>query len=107
MELLLGIALIGGSFFVVGKLATSLLYFGLGLVIAFVSMSLREKVKQIKEKKKDPLKTACSGAEMVPDRIRGGYRCNLCEFPYKPCPNKIQNPNSTLEKNPNKTEVID
>ena len=91
MEIFLGIIFIISSFFLKGKTSVMALYFGLGLIVCFASFLLREKVKEVITKKKDPKKTACKQASMVadPNPDRTGYVCEFCDFPYKPCPNKV------------------
>ena len=89
MEAIVGILFLISSFFFKGKISVILLYFGLGLFLSYISYSLRDTIKEKKKKDKDPLKTACKMADMVPDKVRGGYMCTYCDFPEKPCPNKL------------------
>ena len=88
MEAIAGILFFITSFLYKGKVSVMLAFFGLGLFISYISYSLRERVQEKKKEEKDPLKTACEMANMVADR--GGYKCTYCDFPEKPCPNKLE-----------------
>ena len=62
---------------------------GTGLVIGvFLQLTYTQVSNGIKERKKKKKPTACDSAQMVPDVVRGGYKCDICDFPNSPCPNK-------------------